>query len=72
MKFDKIKTLKVLEFNILCCLMLMVSSKNLLHIDTPDCANKTAKIMCVHVNSDTESSPHISPEVQANIHFVNG
>ena len=38
MKFDKIKTLKVFEFNILCCLMLMVSSKNLLHIDTPECS----------------------------------
>ena len=38
MKFDKIKTLKVLEFNILYCLMLMVLSKNLLHIDTPDCS----------------------------------
>ena len=36
MKFDKIKTLKVLEFNILCCLMLMVLSKNLLHSDTPE------------------------------------
>ena len=36
MKFDKIKTLKVLEFNILRCLMLMVLSRNLLHIDTPE------------------------------------
>ena len=36
MKFNKIKTLKILKFNILCYVMLMVSSKNLLHIDTPE------------------------------------
>ena len=32
----KINMLKVLKFNISCCLMLMVLSKNLLHIDTPE------------------------------------
>ena len=37
MKFDEIKMLKVLKFNTLCGLMLIVSSKNLLHIDTPVC-----------------------------------
>ena len=42
MKFDKIKTLKVLEFNTSYCLILMVSSKNLLHIDTPDCTTPPA------------------------------
>ena len=36
MKYDNIKTLKVLEFDTLCYLMLMVLSKNLLHIDTPE------------------------------------
>ena len=37
MKFDKIKTLKILKSNILRCLILLVLSKNLLHIDTPEC-----------------------------------
>ena len=36
MKYEKIKMLTVLEFNTLYNLMLMVSSKNLLHIDTPE------------------------------------
>ena len=41
MKFDKIKMLTVLKFHalwFLCCLILMISSKNHLHIDTPECA----------------------------------
>ena len=36
MKYNNIKTLKVLEFDTLCYLTLMVFSKNLLHIDTPE------------------------------------
>ena len=36
MKFEKIKTLKVLELFCLHFLMSMIQSKILLHIDTPD------------------------------------
>ena len=36
MKFEKIKTLKILEFTYFYSLMLMVRLKDILHIDTPD------------------------------------
>ena len=36
MKFEKIKTLKILEFTHYYSLMLMVRLKDILHIDTPD------------------------------------
>ena len=36
MKFEKIKTLKILEFTYFYSLMLMVRLKDILHIDTPE------------------------------------
>ena len=36
MKFDIIKTLKILEFTYFYSLMLMVRLKDILHIDTPE------------------------------------
>ena len=43
MKFEKIKTLKILEFTYFYSLMLMVRLKDILHIDTPDWFSRHCK-----------------------------
>ena len=43
MKFEKTKTLNVLEFFCLHSLMSMIRSKILLHIDTPDAHTETQR-----------------------------